>query len=164
MSTWKYSFGCFVIFGDFVLCFFGCGESGGGGVVGRMMIGDGVISVVCGLRWCLMLEGVVVCSVWMACGGVSFSIVGCRRAGVDLVVVVGGLLAPVGWRGHSPAEGASCLLLSALHLSKRWLVVFRKVTSILTWSFPFAILHNGDPSSLNCLKVLRSTHYENMPI
>ena len=39
----------------------------------------------------------------------------CRRAGV--VLVVGGLLAAVGWRGHSPAEGAGCLLLSALLLS-----------------------------------------------
>ena len=62
-----------------------------------------------------MVEGVVVCSVWTAGGGVSFSIVGCRRAGV--VMVVGGLLAAVGWRGHSPAEGAGCLLLSALFLS-----------------------------------------------
>ena len=51
MSTWKYSFGCLVVFGDLVLGFFGGGDSGeGGGVVGRMMIGDGVISAVCGLR------------------------------------------------------------------------------------------------------------------
>ena len=51
MSTWKYSFGCLVVFGDLVLGFFGGGESGeGGGVIGRMMIGDGVISAVCGLR------------------------------------------------------------------------------------------------------------------
>ena len=56
-----------------------------------------------------MVEDVVVCSVWTAGGGVSFSGVGCRLAGVDLVVVGGGLLAAVGWRGHSPAEGADCL-------------------------------------------------------
>ena len=42
-----------------------------------------------------MVEGVVVCSVRTAGGGVSFSIVGCQRADVDLVV--GGLLAAVGW-------------------------------------------------------------------
>ena len=62
-----------------------------------------------------MVESVVVCSVWTAGGGVSFSIVGYRQAGV--VLVVGGLLAAVGWQGHSPAEGAGCLLLSALLLS-----------------------------------------------
>ena len=41
-----------------------------------------------------MVEGVVVCSVRTAGGGVS-SIVGCQRAGVGLIV--GGLLAAVGW-------------------------------------------------------------------
>ena len=61
-----------------------------------------------------MVQGDVVCSVWTAGGGVSFSIVGCRRAGVDLVVVVGSLVAAAGW--HSPAEGAGCLLLSVLFL------------------------------------------------
>ena len=51
MSTWKYSFGCLVSFGDLVLCFLQGGESGeGGGVVGHMMNGDGVVSAVCGLR------------------------------------------------------------------------------------------------------------------
>ena len=64
-----------------------------------------------------MVEDADVCSVWMAGGDVSFSIVGCRRAGVNRVVVVGGLLAAVGWQGHSAAEGAGCLLLSALFLS-----------------------------------------------
>ena len=64
-----------------------------------------------------MVEGVDVCSVWTADGDVSFSGVGCRRAGVDLVVALGGLLAAVGWRGHSPAEGSGCLLLSALFLT-----------------------------------------------
>ena len=48
MSTWKYSFGCLVVFGDLVFGFFGGGDSGEGG--GHMMIGDGVISAVCGLR------------------------------------------------------------------------------------------------------------------
>ena len=47
-------------------------------------------------------------------GDISLSMVGCLRAGVDLVV--GGLVAAAGWRGHSPAEGAGCLLLSALFL------------------------------------------------
>ena len=62
--TWKYCVGCLVLyFGDLILGFFGCGESReGGGVVGCMLIGDGLISVVCGLLWCLMVEGVDVCS------------------------------------------------------------------------------------------------------
>ena len=63
-----------------------------------------------------MVEGVDVCSVWTAGGGVSFSGIVCRLAGVDLVVVVG-LLADVGWQGGSPTEGAGCLLLSALFLT-----------------------------------------------
>ena len=53
ISTWKYSFGCLVYICDLVLCFLVGGESGeggGGGLVVRMMIGDGVISAVCGLR------------------------------------------------------------------------------------------------------------------
>ena len=98
---------------DLILGFFVGGESGEeGGVVGRMMIGVGVFSAVCGLRWCLMVVDAVVCSVWTAGGNVSFSGVGCRRAGVDLVVGVG-LVAAVGCRGHSPAEGAGCLPLSS---------------------------------------------------
>ena len=69
-----------------------------------------------------MLVGAVVCSVCSAGGDVS-SGVGCRRAGVDLVVVVVGLVAVV---GHSPAESAGCLLLSApppLVVSGRWLIL-----------------------------------------
>ena len=66
----------------------------------------------------VMVAGVSICSVCGAGGVVSFSgVVGCRRVGgVGLVVGGGGCLAAVGWRGHSPAEGAGCLLLSALLL------------------------------------------------
>ena len=93
-----------VVVGDLVLGFFVDGESGEvGDAVGRMMIGDGVISAVAGVGiWA------VVCSVWTAIGGVSSNL-GCQRAGV-------GLVAAVGWRGHSPAEDAGCLLLSVLFL------------------------------------------------
>ena len=87
------------------------GESGGGRVVGRMMIGDGMISAICGLHWCLIVIVAVVCSVWIAGGDVSFTGPGCQHAGVPLIVVVG-LVAAVGWRGYSHAEGAGCLLLS----------------------------------------------------
>ena len=84
--TWKYCVGLF-FFGDLILGFFVGGESGeGGGVAGRMMVGDGVISVVSGMRWCLMVVNAVFCSVWSAGGGVSFSGVGRRRACVDLFV------------------------------------------------------------------------------
>ena len=49
---------------DLVLGFFDGGDAGeGGSVAGFIMIGDGVISAVCGLRWCLMVEGVDTCSV-----------------------------------------------------------------------------------------------------
>ena len=58
------------------LAFFVGGESGeGGGVVGRTMVSDDVSSAVYGWRWCLMVVGAVVCSVWTAGGGVSFSVV-----------------------------------------------------------------------------------------
>ena len=112
-GEWTYCFGCLVVyFGDLILGFFVGGESGeGGGVVGRMMIGDGMLSAVSGRRWCLMVVDAVVYNVWTAGGAVSFCGVGCRRAGADLVVVVG-LVAAVSWRGHSPAEAAGCLLLS----------------------------------------------------
>ena len=57
-------------------------------------------------------------SVCTAGGGVSLSgIVGCRHAGGCSQVIGGGChLAAVGWQGHSLAEGAGCLLLSALFL------------------------------------------------
>ena len=78
-----------------------------------------------------MMVAVSICNVCSAGGVVSFSgVVGCRLAGgVDLVV---GHLAEAGWRGHSPAGGVGRLPLSAPFLSIRWLVGFRKVTSILT--------------------------------
>ena len=69
-------------------------------------VGDGVISAVCGLRWCLMAVGAVVCSVWTAGGDVSFFGVGCRCAGVDVFVV--GLVAAVRWRGQQRVQAASC--------------------------------------------------------
>ena len=85
----KYWVGIFavvvVVVGELVLGFSVRVESAGGGVVGRMMVGNDVISAVCGWRWCLMVVGAVVCSVWVAGGGVSSGI-GCRRACVDLVV------------------------------------------------------------------------------
>ena len=63
------------VIGDLVLGFFNGGDAGeGGGIAGLMMVGDGMISAVCGLCWCLMVEGVDVCSVWTAGGGVSFSV------------------------------------------------------------------------------------------
>ena len=66
----------------------------------------------------VMVSGVLISSVCSAGGEVSFSgaVDSRRTVGVDLVG--GGRLAAVGWRvrGHSPAEGAGCLLLSALFL------------------------------------------------
>ena len=72
----------------------------------------------------VMVFGSLICSVCIADGDgdgdVSFSgVVGCRRAVGGGLVVGGGRrrLAVVGWRGHSPAEGAYCLfLLSILFL------------------------------------------------
>ena len=61
-----------------------------------------------------MMVSVVNSSVCSAGGEVSFSGASRRTVGVDLVG--GGRLAAVGWRGHSPAEGAGCRLLSALFL------------------------------------------------
>ena len=65
----------------------------------------------------VMVSGVLISSVCSAGGEVSFSgAVGSRRAVGVVLVVGGGRLAAVGWQGHSPAEGAGCLLLSALLL------------------------------------------------
>ena len=117
--AWKYCVGCLLVyFGDFVLGLFARGTSGEGvGVAGFLMLEDGVSYAVCGGLETVMVSGVIsiICS---AGGEVSFSgasrrTVGCA-VGVDLVG--GGRLAAVGWRGHSPAEGAGCLLLSALFL------------------------------------------------
>ena len=119
MSTWKYCVGAVLIAGDFVLGFFvGCDSGEVGGVAGLLMIGDGVICAVFGGLCTVMVASMSICSVCGAGDIVSFSsVVGCRRAGgFGLVVGGGGCLAAVGWRGHSPAEGAGCLLLSALLL------------------------------------------------
>ena len=82
---------------------------------GLVMIGNGWMVAVFCVRSCVMCCLVVSGRVCVGGGGISLSIVGCWQAGVDLVVVEG-FVAPAGWRGHSPAEGAGCLLLSALFL------------------------------------------------
>ena len=119
MLTWKYCVGCLVVyFGDFVLGLLARGVSGeGAGVAGFWMYGDGVSCAVFDGLVTVMVTGVLISSVCSAGGEVSFTgAVGSRFAvGVDLVIG-GGRLAAVGWRGHSPAVGAGCLLLSALLL------------------------------------------------
>ena len=119
MLTWKYCIGCLVMyFGDFVLGLLARGVSGeGAGVAGFWMYGDGMNCAVFGGLITVMVSGVLISSVCSAGGKVFFSgaVDSRRTVGVDLVVV-GGRLAAVGWRGHSPAEGAGCLLLSALLL------------------------------------------------
>ena len=105
-------------FGDLILGFLARGDSGEeGGVAGFWMMGSGVICAVFGDLCSVMVVGVTICSVF-AGSDVSFSgVFGCRRAvGGGLVVSGGGRLAPVDWRGHSSAEGAGCLQLSALFL------------------------------------------------
>ena len=117
--TWKYCVGCLVMyFGDFVLSLLARGVSGeGAGVAGFWMYGDGMSCAVFGGLVTVMVSGVLISSVCCAGGEVSFSgAVGSWCAvGIELVVV-GGRLTAVGWRGHSPAEGAGCLLLSVLLL------------------------------------------------
>ena len=115
MLTWKYCVGClFVYFGDFVLGLLARGVSGeGAGVTGFLMHGNGVSCIICGGPETVMVSGVI-SSVCSAGGEGSFSRASGRTVGVDLVG--GGRLAAVGWRGHSPAEGAGCRLLSALFL------------------------------------------------
>ena len=105
-------------FCDFVLGLLAREVSGeGAGVAGFWMYGDGVSCAVFSGLVTVMVSGALISSVCGAGGDVSFSgAVGSRRA-VDVDLVVGGgNLAAVGWRGHSPAEGAGCLLLSALLL------------------------------------------------
>ena len=112
--------GAVFVAGDFILGVFVSGGSGeGGGVAGLVMIGDGCMVAVFCVRSCVMCCLVVSGSVCVGGVGISLSIACCRRAGVDLVVV-GGLVAAAGWRGHSPAEGAGCLLLSALVIRLSW--------------------------------------------
>ena len=124
------------------------------------MLGDGVSCAVCGGLVTVMVSGVIsiICN---ACGEVSFSgasrrTVGCA-VGVDLEGG-GRLEKAVGWRGHSPAEGAGCLLLSALFLKTGCVGRFLlKVSSTRTWSFPSAILQRRWPTNLYSLQALSST-------
>ena len=119
--------------GEETLLFFFGGLFGvGGGVVGLVMIGAGSMMAVFCVRSCVIVDLVVSSRICVDGGDVSFSWLGAGSVGL-VVVGGGGRLAAVGWRGHSPAGGVGRLLLSAPFLSKRWLVVvFRKVTSILT--------------------------------
>ena len=120
--------------GDWNLDFFGGRLSGDeGGVGGLLVTGDGCVVAVFCVRSCLMCGLVVAGMVCVGGGVASFSWqgVGGRRAGVDLIVVVG-RRARASWRGLSPAGDVGRLLLSAPFLSKCWLVDFRKVTSLLT--------------------------------
>ena len=64
-----------------------------------------MVAVFC-VRSCVMCCLGVSGRVCVGGGGISFSIVGCRRAGV-------GVVAAAGWRDHSPTEGAGYLLLTA---------------------------------------------------
>ena len=51
MFTWKYWVKAVFVAGDLVFGFFdGCGSGEGGGVIGFLMVGDDVISAVCGWR------------------------------------------------------------------------------------------------------------------
>ena len=78
-----------------------------------MMIGDGWMVAVFCVRSCMMC-GLGLSGSVCAGDGVNFSWQdGGRRTSVCLLV---GLAAGAGWHGHSPAEGAGCLLLSALFL------------------------------------------------
>ena len=112
MLTWKYCVGCLVMyFGDFVLGLLARGVSGeGAGLAGFWMDGDGVSCAVFGGLVTVMVSGVLISSVCSAGGEISFSgaVSSWRAVGVNLVVG-GGRLAAV-------AEGAGCLLLSALLL------------------------------------------------
>ena len=103
---------------EILLLFFGGLSGVGGDVVGLVMIGAGSMTAIFCVRSCVIVDLVMSGRICVDGGKVSFSwLGGCRRAGgVGLVVGGGGRLAAVGWRGHSPAEGASCLLLSALSL------------------------------------------------
>ena len=67
----------------------------------------------------------------------------------DCLEVVGSL-AGAGWRGHSPAEGAGCLLLSAPFCRVLPLVdSCKRIAQLeLSPSFPSDILQNGEPTKL----------------
>ena len=95
-------------FGDLILSFLARRDSGEeGGVASFWMIGDGVICAVFGGS--VMVVGGAISSVCVAGGDVSGVVGFWRDGGVGLVVGGGGRLAAVGWRGYSPAKGASCL-------------------------------------------------------
>ena len=115
------------------------------------MIGEGVICAVFGGLWTVMVA-VSIRNVCGAGGVVSFSGVVGLLGGIDLVVVVGGIVAAAGWRGHSPAEGAGCLLLSALFLYLLVGSTLWKVSSTQTRSFPSDILHSGEPTKVYSFK------------
>ena len=123
---------------------------------GLVMIGDGWMVAVFCVRSCVTCCLVVSGRVCVVGGGISLYIVGCRRAGVDLVVV-GGLVAAAGWRGHSPAEGAGCLLLSALFLYLLVGSTLWKVSSTRSRSFPSDILQNGEPTKVYSFKAFIKT-------
>ena len=116
MLTWKYCVSCLVYFSDFVLGLLARGVSGEGvGVAGFLMHGDGMSCAVFGGLETVMVSGMLISSVCSA-GEVSFSGAVDSRLTVGVNLVGGGRLAAVGWRGHSPAEGAGWLLLLALFL------------------------------------------------
>ena len=99
-----------------------------------MMVGDGWMVAVFFVRPRVMCCLGVSCRACANGGDVSFSWQGGgRRAGLYLLF---GLAAGAGWQGHLPAEGAGCLLLSALFL---YLLVGRTLCITKT------CLYNFDP-------------------
>ena len=101
--------------GGCVLDFFGrlTGEVAvaGGGLV---MIGVGWMVAVFCVRSCVMCCLGVSGRVCVDVGGISFSIVGRRRAGVDLAV---GVVAAAGWRGRQQREQAASCFQQLIRLS-----------------------------------------------
>ena len=134
--------GAVFVAGGFVLGFFVGGDSGeGGGVAGLCMRGEGVICAVFG-GLCTVMVAVSICKnlwCWWYClllrrcrlSACWRRRSGCRTSGWSGLAshspAGGG-----GWRGGGVGVGVGRLLLSAPFFSKRWLVGFRKVTSILT--------------------------------
>ena len=126
-----------------------------GGVAGFMMTGDGSMLAVFWVWSYVMYSLAVSGSVCIVGGVASCSIQGVDwRAGVDVVV---GRLAGAGWRGHSPAEGAGCLLLSALFLYLLVGSTLWKVSSTRTRSFPSDILQSGEPMKVYSFKAFIKT-------
>ena len=134
--------------GDCVFVFFFGGLSREADVAGGLvMIGNCWMMAVFCVRSCMMCNLGVSRSVCAGDGGViSFSWQGGgRRTGVCLLV---GLADEAGWRGHSPAEGAGCLLLLALFLYRLVGSTLWKVSSTRTRSFPSDILQSGEPTKV----------------